>query len=67
MSHREQILKFLTPPGRTLTSWQAIQKWRCTRLSARVDEINKSKTHHIHSELIWDKKNKVHYSKYSLR
>ena len=64
MSHRELILKWLTPPGRTLTSWQAIQKWRCTRLASRITEIKK--THSIRTELVWDKKNKVHYAKYSL-
>lgn len=64
MSHRQLIITYLTQPGRTITSWQAITKWGCTRLASRITEIKK--THSIRTELIWDKKKKIHYAKYSL-
>lgn len=43
MSHDSQRLKILRwlSQGHTLTTWLAIQKWRCTTASQRVTEIKK--------------------------
>lgn len=64
MSQNQKIISYLTPPGRTITTFQAFIKFRITRLASRMNEIKK--THSIHKELVWDKKNKIHYIKYSL-
>jgi hypothetical protein len=65
MSQNQKIIVWLTPYGRTLTSWQAIKKWRCTRLASRINEIKD--THPIKTEIIYDKKKKICYAIYSLK
>lgn len=39
-SQRLAILRWLAQ-GKTLTTWQAIEKWKCTTASQRVREIRK--------------------------
>ena len=48
MSQCDQILAYLRK-GRGLTTWQAIQMFRCTRLSGRILELRRQ--HQIVSEM----------------
>ena len=38
-SHKKQILNFLRNTGEGLSSWEAIQHFRCTRLAARIADL----------------------------
>ncbi len=50
MSQCDQVQTWLTR-RQGLTTWQAIQMWKCTRLAARVAEL-KSRGHNIVSETV---------------
>jgi len=65
MSHNQHIIKWLKPIGRTLTSWQAINKWGCTRLAARVVEIREMGIQ-IESRMVTNKSGK-RYSEYFIK
>ena len=51
--------------GKSITSWEAIQLYGCTRLSAVIFELKNRHGLTISSELITE--DGVHYSKYSLK
>lgn len=38
-SHKKQILNFLRNTREGLSSWEAIQHFRCTRLAARIADL----------------------------
>jgi len=40
MTQKQQIKAYLKT-GRPLTSWEAIERWRCTRLAAVIDVLKK--------------------------
>lgn len=65
MSQNEAILNYLKPPGRTLTPMRALRLFNCWALSSRIAELNKPRRI-IKSELVYDKKTKKTYAKYSL-
>lgn len=65
MSQEEQILNWLRPPGRTITPMLALRLFDCWSLSSRVARINKPRRI-IKSELIYDKRKKKTYAKYSM-
>lgn len=65
MSHTKQILNYLLPPGRSIDSMKALKLFGCFRLSARIYDINKM-GYNIKPEMVYDKKTKKHYAKYSL-
>jgi len=51
MSQNAQILKYLRPPGRTLTPLKALQLFGCLRLSARIHNL-RNEGHPIKTKLI---------------
>lgn len=51
-SQNEVILAWLQS-GKSITSWQAIQKFRCTRLASRIHDL-KQKGYNIKSSLVCD-------------
>ncbi len=65
MTQTEAILKYLSPPGRTITPMQALRLFDCWSLSSRIAELN-AKRKIIKSELVYDKRKKKTYAKYSM-
>jgi hypothetical protein len=63
MSQNQILISYLTPPGRTITTYQAFIKFGITRLASRMNEIKKTRS--VRKELVCNKKTKVHYIKYS--
>ena len=61
MTQNEQIVKWLTPPGRTITPLQALRKFNCWALSSRASDIKK-KGYPIESELV--RRNGKTFAKY---
>lgn len=67
MSDNEKILAYLQEHG-SITSWEAIQHFRCTRLSGRIYDLRK-RGHHIVSttaESVAADGTKTRYSRYTL-
>lgn len=62
-SQRLAILRWLAQ-GKTLTTWQAIEKWKCTTASQRVQEIIKKDRIHVVSERV--KRGKSWVAQYSI-
>ena len=40
MTQKQRVKEYLKT-GRPLTSWEAIEKWHCTRLAAVIDKLKK--------------------------
>lgn len=51
MSQRLEILRHLSKPGRSITTMEAFERFRCTRLAARVAEL-KHQGHPIKTEMV---------------
>lgn len=64
MTQTEKIMKWLRPPGRSITSLQAVLKFRIMRLSERIRELER-KGVLIRKESV--KNDGVRYVKYSIR
>ncbi len=62
-SQEQQILEYLQS-GKTITIWESIQLFHCTRLSGRIYDLKKA-GHNIHSEPIQGENGK-RFSKYWL-
>jgi hypothetical protein len=62
MSQNQIILKHLKS-GKSLTSWQAIQKWRITRLSGRIYDLIHD-GHNIVAEMV--QRNGKRFARYRL-
>ena len=63
MTQLQQIIKYLQPPGRTITPMQALNKFDCWALSSRVSDMKKMGIK-IRSELV-TRKGKT-FAKYSI-
>lgn len=63
MSQTQQIINYLTPPGRKISPMQALHKFNCWALSSRASDIKKL-GYPIESELVKDKKTKKIYARY---
>ena len=63
MSQTQQIINYLTPPGRKITSLQALNRFGCFRLASRAQEIAKLGKP-IKSRMIYNKKTKKKYAEY---
>lgn len=50
--------------GETITSWEAIQRWRITRLARVIDDLEKLLGHQIPSK--WEAANGKRYKRYWL-
>ena len=61
MSQNTQILKYLRPPGRTLTPLKALQLFGCLRLSARIHNL-RNEGHPI--QMKYETKGAKTYAKY---
>lgn len=64
MSQEKQIINYLSKPGRSLTPIQALEKFGCFRLSARVYDLNKL-GHNIQTGVVT--KNKKRFARYYLK
>lgn len=67
MSDKEKILAYLQEHG-SITSWEAIQHFRCTRLSGRIYDLRK-RGYEITAtteESVDANGEKVRYARYSL-
>jgi len=62
MSQEDKILSYLQS-GKSLTSWEAIQLFRCTRLSGRIFDL-RQKGYNIQSHLVCN--DKKHFEEYWL-
>lgn len=63
-AQEKAILKYLAE-GYSLTSMQAVKKFDCLRLSARIFNLKKA-GHDIVAPLVYDKKTKKNYASYRL-
>lgn len=61
-SQNKLILEHLEK-GKTITQFEAIQKWACLRLAARINNL-KERGHKIETEMIYS--NGVRFGKYKL-
>lgn len=62
MTQAEAILRDLRA-GARITQLEAYQRYRCTRLAARVDDLKRA-GHPVHSELV--ERNGKHVAEYSM-
>lgn len=51
--------------GKTITSWEAIQMFHCTRLSAVIYSLINDYDMDIETQIIWEED--THYAKYFLK
>lgn len=66
MSQEKQILNYLLA-GNKITPLEALQKFNCFRLGARIYDIQKEyPLLKIKSEIIEDRKSGKHYAQYSI-
>lgn len=66
-SQKTKILKYMEERG-SITQWQAIKEFGCTRLSARIADLKKD-GYSIESDTIYSKNiygEPIHYSQYRL-
>ena len=66
-SQKVKILKHMEEKG-SITPWEAIKEYNCTRLSARIADLKKD-GYAIESEIVYSKNiygEPVHYAKYRL-
>ncbi len=68
MTHKERILTHLQDFG-SITSWEAIKEYGCTRLSAYIYLLRKE-GYIIENEMVTSKNrygDEVHYAKYKIK
>ena len=68
MNKTNAVMEHLITKG-SITSWEAIKKYRATRLSAIIFELKNRKGMNIKTRIIYEKDRKgntIHYAKYEL-
>ena len=67
VNQKTRILKYMEENG-SITQWQAIKEFGCTRLSARIADLKKDgysiESDTVHSKNVYGEP--VHYAKYRL-
>ncbi len=63
MTHNQQIIKFLMPPGRRINAEKFYRMTRSHCLRSRISDIKKM-NYTVISEIVCNKKTKTHYAEY---